>query len=110
MNYIATPPAPCFPRYVRLHLASRRRRDVREFGAYSLFGKCIKAALACTAAVTKNETNTILRARLKKHFNEDTIIEPTSLIAFQNQSGKFNLALDFAPVVMQYPAVAECQG
>lgn len=109
MNYIATPPAPSFPRYVRLHLASRRR-DGREFGAYSLFGKCIKAALACTAAITRNETNTILRARRKKHFNEDTIIELTSLIAFQNQSGKFDLTLDCAPVVLQHPAVAEYRG
>lgn len=110
MNYIATPPAPGFSRYVRLHLASRRRRDGSEFGAHLLLGKCIKAALACTAAATKNETNTILRARLKKRFNEDAIIELTSPIAFQNLSGKFNLALDFTPVVMQYPAVAEYQG
>lgn len=82
MNYIATPPATGFPRYIRLHLASWRR-DGREFGAYLLFGKCIKAALTCTSAVTKNEMNTILRARLKKHFNEVTIIELTSLKAFQ---------------------------
>lgn len=38
--------------------------------------------------------NQRLMARLKKHFNEDAIIELTALRAFQNLSSKFNSALD----------------
>ena len=35
--------------------------------------------------------------RLKKHFEEDAIIELTALIAFQNLSSKFNSALGVTP-------------
>ena len=35
-----------------------------------------------------------LRQRLKRHWNDDTIVELTGLIAFQNLSSKFNAALD----------------
>jgi alkylhydroperoxidase family enzyme len=40
--------------------------------------------------------NASLMERLKKHFSDDTIIELTALIAFQNLSTKFNSALDVA--------------
>lgn len=33
-------------------------------------------------------------AELKQHFDDDTIVELTGLIAFQNLSSKFNAALD----------------
>lgn len=65
-----------------------------EFEASPLFDERIKAALAYAAAVTKNEVDTKLMARLKSHFNDDDIIELTALIAFQNLSTKFNSALD----------------
>ena len=35
-----------------------------------------------------------LRQRLKRHWNDNTIVELTGLIAFQNLSSKFNAALD----------------
>jgi alkylhydroperoxidase family enzyme len=35
-----------------------------------------------------------LRARLKQRWDDDTIVELTGLIAFQNLSAKFNAALD----------------
>jgi AhpD family alkylhydroperoxidase len=73
------------------HLAA-----LHEFETSPLFDERIKAALAYTAAVTNNEVNTDLMARLKNHFNEDAIIELTALIAFQNLSTKFNSALDVA--------------
>jgi len=38
-----------------------------------------------------------LRLRLKAAFSEDTIIELTGVIAFQNMSSKFNSALDVPP-------------
>jgi AhpD family alkylhydroperoxidase len=38
-----------------------------------------------------------LRHRLKQMWGEDTLVELTGLIAFQNLSSKFNAALDVAP-------------
>lgn len=67
-----------------------------EFETSPLFDERVKAALAYAAAVTKNEMNDSLMARLKNHFNDDAIIELTALIAFQNLSTKFNSALDVA--------------
>lgn len=69
---------------------------LNEFEISPLFDERIKAALAYTVAVTKNEMNAGLMARLKNHFNDDAIIELTALIAFQNLSTKFNSALDVA--------------
>ena len=40
------------------------------------------------------EVDAALMARLKRHFDDDAIIELTALIAFQNLSSKFNSALD----------------
>jgi len=94
MSHFATPPDLLFPWYVRLLLANQRRRYGREFEASPLFDECIKAAFTYAAAVTKNKINTNLMARLKKHFNEDAIIELTALTAFQNPLSKFNSALD----------------
>lgn len=38
-----------------------------------------------------------LMARLKQHFDDDSIVELTGLVAFQNLSSKFNSALGVAP-------------
>ena len=38
-----------------------------------------------------------LRATLRRHWDEDGIVELTGLIAFQNLSSKFNAALDVPP-------------
>ena len=35
-----------------------------------------------------------LMTQVKQHFDNDTLIELTGLIAFQNMSSKFNSALD----------------
>lgn len=35
--------------------------------------------------------------RLRRYFNDDAIIELTALIAFQNLSSKFNVALGVEP-------------
>ncbi|OGA47217.1 MAG: hypothetical protein A3F74_16525 [Betaproteobacteria bacterium RIFCSPLOWO2_12_FULL_62_58] len=36
-------------------------------------------------------------ARLKRHFDEDAVIELTALVAFQNLSSKFNATLGVPP-------------
>jgi alkylhydroperoxidase family enzyme len=38
-----------------------------------------------------------LRSRLKQQWDDNTIVELTGLIAFQNLSSKFNAALDVPP-------------
>ena len=69
---------------------------LQDFETSPLFDDRVKAALAYAAAMTRNEVNAGLMARLKSHFSDDDIIELTALIAFQNLSTKFNSALDVA--------------
>ena len=45
-------------------------------------------------ATTLNKVDEDLRTRLKQRWDDDTIVELTGLIAFQNLSAKFNAALD----------------
>ncbi len=61
-----------------------------------VFGDAERAALEYAEAVTitgRHVTDEIM-ARLKRHFDDDAIVELTGLIAFQNLSSKFNSALD----------------
>lgn len=58
-----------------------------------------KLALEYAEAITYSDQHVSddLMARLYEFFNEDSIVELTGLIAFQNLSSKFNSALDAAP-------------
>jgi AhpD family alkylhydroperoxidase len=47
--------------------------------------------------ITEPGVSDDLRARLKQRWPDDTIVELTGLIAFQNLSSKFNAALDVPP-------------
>jgi AhpD family alkylhydroperoxidase len=60
-----------------------------------LFSECERVALEYAEAVTRRSDaiDEDLMQRLKKHFDDDAIIELTALIAFQNLSSKFNSAL-----------------
>ena len=55
-----------------------------------------RAALAYAEAITRTDrqVDEAMFAELRHHFDDDTIIELTALIAFQNLSSKFNSALD----------------
>jgi AhpD family alkylhydroperoxidase len=53
-----------------------------------------RLALDYTEAMTLNKVDGTLRDQLKQQFNDDTLVELTGLIAFQNLSSKFNAALD----------------
>lgn len=53
-----------------------------------------RLALEYAEAMTLNRVDDDLRQRLKRHWNDDAIVELTGLIAFQNLSSKFNAALD----------------
>lgn len=75
------------------HLAA-----LQTFETSALFDSRTKAALAYAAAITytDRQVDTNLMERLKRHFNDDAIIELTALVSFQNLSSKFNSALDVA--------------
>ena len=59
-----------------------------------LFDSREKLALEWAEAMTLNQIDDALRARLKASCSEDEIVELTGLVAFQNLSSKFNAALD----------------
>ncbi|NUJ81281.1 carboxymuconolactone decarboxylase family protein [Methylocystis sp. FS] len=65
----------------------------------ALFTADEKLALEYAEAMTITEPGVSddLRARLKQRWPDDTIVELTGLIAFQNLSSKFNAALDVPP-------------
>ena len=62
----------------------------------TLFSEQERIALAYTEAMTYSDRQVTpeLMAQVKQHFDDDTLIELTGLIAFQNMSSKFNSALD----------------
>ena len=64
-----------------------------------LFDERERVALEYAEAVTYTDrgVDDALFARLKRHFDDDAIVELTGLIAFQNLSSKFNSALGVAP-------------
>jgi len=61
-----------------------------------LYDEAEQAALDYTEAITytHRQVTADLMQRLKRHFDEDAIVELTGLVAFQNLSSKFNSALD----------------
>ena len=65
-----------------------------EWRDSALFSPDERLALEYAEAMTLNRVDDELRARLKAKWSEDTIVELTGLIAFQNLSSKFNSALD----------------
>lgn len=72
---------------------------LRKWRESDLFSPLERAALNYTEAVTYTGSDITdpMMAALRQHFDEDTIIELTGMIAFQNLSSKFNAALDIAP-------------
>src|SRR5690606_2556089 len=66
-----------------------------QFESSPLYSEREKAALAYAEAVTCSDRQPSAEhfARLRRHFDDDAIVELTALIAFQNLSSKFNAAL-----------------
>jgi|TARA_B100001079_G_C16398309_1_gene510157 AhpD family alkylhydroperoxidase len=64
-----------------------------------LYSEKERIALEYAEAMTDSNLGVTdeLMDRLKVYFDEDTIVELTGLVAFQNLSSKFNSALDVAP-------------
>ncbi|WP_324733797.1 carboxymuconolactone decarboxylase family protein [Pseudomonas paeninsulae] len=70
--------------------------NLLEWRESSLFDAKEQVVLEYTEAITYSDRQVSdeLMARLNNFFDEDSIIELTGLIAFQNMSSKFNSALD----------------
>ena len=70
-----------------------------QFESSPLFSEREKATLAYAEAVTYSDRHPAAEhfARLRRHFDDDAILELTALIAFQNLSSKFNAALGVEP-------------
>jgi len=75
--------------------AEDKLRALPQFGDSPLFSEREKAALAFAETVTRSDRRVgeQLIARLRKHFDDQAIVELAALIAYQNMSSKFNAAL-----------------
>lgn len=67
-----------------------------EWRKSDLFNECERDCLAYAEAMTRSdlEVSDEIMDHLKRHFDDDGIVEVTALIAFQNLSSKFNSALE----------------
>jgi AhpD family alkylhydroperoxidase len=77
-------------------VAMEKIEQLREWQESSLFGADEQLALTYAEAMTLPSPGVTdaLREKLRARWDEDTIVELTGLIAFQNLSSKFNAALD----------------
>lgn len=77
------------------HVSSAKLAELPRFIDSPLFTAQEKAALryAEVVTVTNMRVDDRLRAELRMHFDEESLVELTGLIAFQNMSSKFNAAL-----------------
>lgn len=67
---------------------------VSEWRQNALYSPRERLALEYAEAVTASRVNDVLAHRVTAEFGENTMVELTGLIAFQNMSAKFNAALD----------------
>ena len=95
-------------------IAEDKLRALPQFEDSTLFSEREKAALAYTEAATRSDLriDTALVARLRRHFDDQAIVELAALIAYQNMSSKFNAALGvpaqgFCAVPLESPPKAE---
>ncbi len=74
-------------------------RDLERFRESAEFSEKEKAALAYAEAMTigNDPVDEAVFREVKRHFDEDAIVELTGLIGFQNLSSRFNGALDVKP-------------
>jgi len=75
--------------------ARDKLRALPQFEDSALFNEREKAALdyAETATRSDRRVDESLIARLRRHFDDQAIVELAALIAYQNMSSKFNAAL-----------------
>jgi len=76
-------------------VGQKKLAALSEFERSDLFTERERTALRYAEAVTysNRRTDAALIEALRKHFDNDAIVELTALIAYQNMSSKFNAAL-----------------
>jgi AhpD family alkylhydroperoxidase len=75
--------------------AQDKLRDLPQFEDSPLFSEREKAALSYAETATRSDrrVDQQLMLRLRKHFDDQAIVELAALIAYQNMSSKFNATL-----------------
>lgn len=94
--------------------ARDKLRALPQFEDSALFSEREKAALAYAETATHSDRRVDESpiARLRKHFDDQAIVELAALIAYQNMSSKFNAALGvpaqgFCAIPVESPPKAE---
>lgn len=85
--------------FIKRTHAEEKRQALEHWQQSPLFSDAEKAVLHYAEQMTyaNQQVDEACFNELKKHFEEQTIVELTALIAFQNLSSKFNSALDIEP-------------
>ena len=98
-------------------VAEDKLRTLPLFEDSTLFSERDKAALAYAEAITRSDlrVDAALMSRLRRHFDDQAIVELAALIAYQNMSSKFNAALGvpahgFCAVPVQSPPAEAGKG
>jgi alkylhydroperoxidase family enzyme len=78
----------------RLGISTEKIGALNDYAASPLFSEAEKAALAYADAMTdtSRDVDDALFARLRQHYDDDTIAELTMVIAWENSSSRFNRA------------------
>ncbi|HSO06169.1 MAG TPA: carboxymuconolactone decarboxylase family protein [Pelomicrobium sp.] len=84
---------------VRRGVPESKVAELASWRASARFDERERIALEYAEAMTDSgqRVDDALMERLRRHFDDDAIVELTGLVAFQNLSSKFNSALDVPP-------------
>ena len=78
-----------------LGVSEEKIRALGEYASSALYSEAERAALAYAdqMTITGREVTDELFAHLRRFYDDDSIVELTALIAWENASSKFNRAL-----------------
>ena len=78
----------------RLGVSTEKIEALNDYGQSPLFSDAEKAALEYADAMTdtRRDVDDELFARVRRHYDDDTIAELTMIIAWENASSRFNRA------------------
>lgn len=78
-----------------LGLADDKILALADYATSPLYGEAERVALeyADCMTITGREVSEELFARLRRHYDDDALVELTATIAWENASAKFNRAL-----------------
>ena len=78
----------------RLGIATEKIEALNDYAKSPLFSDAEKVALEYADAITdtRQDVDDALFARMRQHYDDDTIAELTMIIAWENASSRFNRA------------------